>query len=632
MCGICGVVQIGGEPRAVIGSDDLLAMTDAMTHRGPNDRGIYEAPGIAIGVRRLSIVDVEGGHQPVENEDGAIVAAQNGELYNHLDLRSVLRGDHRYQSRCDTEILPHLYEEDGADFPARLRGKFAACVWDGRERRAVIARDRLGVKPLYWSRVGDLVVFASELRALIASGLVDVELDLEAVDAYLTLGYFPGVATPIAGVHKLLPGHRLVVDASGVSDAAYWEYPLPETSGRVRPIEEYADELQELLAEAVRLRLMSDVPLGVMLSGGLDSSLIVALMARELSSPVKTFSVGFVEDREGNELADARRVAELFATEHHELELSFTQTGIDLDALAWEIDEPVADLSAFGFLMLSALAAEHVTVALAGQGADELFGGYRKHRVASAFRALGPARGAFRPLAGRARPGQTAARRTLGAAGAASSGEMLLAMSGLLDPALRRALYRGPLADVAGNAALTAVSAAGGTRRFDDPLAALLYLDAQLALPEDMLLYFDRASMARSLEVRVPFLDHEVVEWAARVPTQLKVRRLETKLVLKQAARGLLPDSIIDKKKVGFFRYASHAWLVSQLRGELGGRLVAPTRATAGLLDAATVQRLVDDELAGKRSRTQLLLAITMLELWLTSLQQARSGVAAVSA
>lgn len=626
MCGICGVVQIGGDPREVISSRDLLAMTDAMTHRGPNDRGIYEAPGVAFGVRRLSIVDVEGGHQPVENESGSIVAAQNGELYNHLDLRTELAADgHRFRSRCDTEILPHVYERWDSDFPAHLRGKFAACVWDGRRRRAVIARDRLGVKPLYWAQVGDLVVFASELRALVASGLVGTELDIEALDTYLTLGFFPGVATPLAGVHKLLPGHRLVVDPDGIDDSAYWTYPLPDGGRPRQSIAEDAEELRELLGEAVRLRLMSDVPLGAMLSGGLDSSLIVALMARELSTPVKTFSVGFIEDREGNELADARLVSDLFSTEHHELELSFTQSGIDLDDLAWEIDEPVADLSAFGFLMLSAVAAEHVTVALAGQGADELFGGYRKHRVASAFRALGPSRAAARPLTALWPPGQTAARRTLGAFAAPDTGEMLIAMSSLLDPSVRRDLYRGALADTSGAGALTAISRAGGTRHFRDPLAGLLYLDAQLALPEDMLLYFDRASMARSLEVRVPFLDHKLVEWAARVPTRHKVRRLETKVVLKEAARGILPDSIVDKKKLGFFRFASHAWLVSQLRGELGERLVSSDRATADLLDAGMVQRLIDDQLAGRRSRTQLLLAITMLELWLTSFRRSRA-------
>jgi asparagine synthase (glutamine-hydrolysing) len=237
----------------------------------------------------------------------------------------------------------------------------------------------------------------------------------------------------------------------------------------------------------------------------------------------------------------------------------------------------------------------------------------------------------LRPFAARARSGQTRARRTLAAAGAANTGAMLLAMSSLLDSSLRKELYRGPLADVRGDAALASIAAAGGAQRFRDPLAGLLYLDAQLALPEDFLLYFDRASMARSLEVRVPFLDHELVEWAARIPTRVKVRRLETKLVLKQAARGILPDSVIDKRKIGFFRAASHAWLVSQLRGELGERLVGPESPTADLLDVTTIKRLVDQQLSGDRSRTQLVIAIAMLELWLSSLHRSRTGATPVS-
>jgi asparagine synthase (glutamine-hydrolysing) len=613
----------GGEPREVIASERLAAMTDSLTHRGPDDQGFYEAPGIAIGVRRLSIVDVEGGHQPVTSEDGRIVAAQNGELYNHLDLRTQLEAEgHRLSSRCDTEVLPHLYERWGADFASHLRGKFAVVAWDANERRAVLARDRLGVKPLYWTRVNDTVVFSSELRTLLVSGSVDVALDYDAVDAYLTLGYFPRTMTPLHGVFKLLPGHTLVIDGQGVHDSAYWQYPLPAPETRKRPLPEYAAELLERLREAVRLRLMSDVPLGVMLSGGLDSSLIVALMTEEMSEPVKTFSVGFREDHEGNELADARRVAQLFGTDHHELEMSFEDSEVDLADLAWEIDEPVADLSAFGFLMLSALAAQHVKVALAGQGADELFGGYRKHRVASVLRALSPIRQAIRPLTALSSPGPSGVRRLLGALDARRPAEMLLATSGLLDPAMRAKLYSGPLAECSGRSALEAIVAAGGSTMIGDPLAALLYLDAQLALPDDMLLYFDRASMARSLEVRVPFLDHELVEWAATVPTIFKVGRLKTKIVLKEAARGLLPDEIVDKRKLGFFRFASHAWLVAQLRGELGERLVDPARVTAGILDTATVRGLIEDECAGRGGRTQLLLAITMLELWLSKLQQ----------
>jgi asparagine synthase (glutamine-hydrolysing) len=394
MCGICGVVQVGGEPREIVSQALLDSMTDVMTHRGPDDRGTYLAPGIALGVRRLSIVDVEGGHQPVLNEDRSVVAIQNGELYNHANVRRELQGGgHEFESRCDTEVLPHIYELNGPSFPKQLRGKFAIAVWDNRRRRAVLARDRLGVKPLYWTRRGDLVVFASELKAVLASGLVEATLDMEAIDLYLSLGFIPGPRTPLVGVRKLAPGSVLTIDADDVREEPYWRYPEPNADPQPRPIEEYADELLELLRAAVRDRLMSDVPLGAMLSGGVDSSLIVALMAEASSRHVITFAVGFRED-EANELADARRVAETFGCEHHELELSVTENALELDELVWHLDEPIADLSALGFDVLSRLAAQHVTVALAGQGADELFGGYTKHRAAAQIRpflALPPA-------------------------------------------------------------------------------------------------------------------------------------------------------------------------------------------------------------------------------------------------
>src|SRR5436190_16954017 len=513
MCGICGVVQIGGEPRRVVRPDVIDRMTDAMIHRGPNDRGTFAEPGVALGVRRLSIVDVAGGHQPFSNEDGTVVAVQNGELYNHDEIRERLRRKgHSFRSRCDTEILPHLYEAEGPRMTARLRGKFGLAVWDGRRRRAVVARDPLGVKPMYYAVVDDLVVFASELKSLLASGIVPVDLDHEAIDAYLALGYFPAPQTPLAAVKKLLPGHRLVVDARGVRVERYWRYPHPEPERRSEA--DWAEALLEQLDDAVRLRLMADVPLGAMLSGGLDSSLVVALMARHSTGPVKTFSVGFTDAGDANELDDARLVAQTFGCDHHELELRLADREVDLEDLAWFQDEPVADLSALGFLVLSELAAKHVTVALSGQGADELLGGYLKHKAAALSRVV---RGLFAPAAGRlVRRGPRRLQRmgdTLAARGAA---ERTLAMSSKLPPSLRAELARGPLARLDGGAPLRAIrSKVDGVS--GDPLAETLFLDAQLALPDDMLHYFDRASMAHSLEVRVPFLDHVLVEFCARI-------------------------------------------------------------------------------------------------------------------
>src|SRR5829696_726531 len=613
MCGICGVVQVGGEARAVLAPGVLDRMTDVLSHRGPDDRGTYEAAGVALGARRLSIVDVVGGHQPVRNEQGSVWAAQNGELYNHLELHRQLEGEgHRFGSHCDTEILPHLYEREGERYPELLRGKFAIAVWDGERRRAVLARDRLGVKPLYWAQSDDLVIFGSELKSVLASGLIEPRLDYEAIDAYLTFGFLPGPRTPLAGVQKLLPGHRLIIDAAGARSEAYWHYPKPAPDHSLSE-HEHGERLLELLEESVRLRLMSDVPLGAMLSGGLDSSLIVALMARNMSEPVKTFSVGFREAAEGNELADARLVANHYGTDHHELELSLHDQQLDLPDLVWHLDEPLADLSALGFLALSQLATQHVTVALSGQGADELLGGYRKHLAASlAQRVPSPVRSAATVAAGRSgRIGRTA--RTLTAGDAV---DRLLAMSGHVDERLRSRLYAPALAATGGGAAAGAV--AERLNGFQGrALETTLYVDAQLALVDDMLHYFDRASMAHSLEVRVPFLDHHLVEHCATIPDNLKVRGLTRKHLLRQVAAEIVPDGVLEKKKMGFFIGAMGTWFRAQAGGAIQEYLLGDNPRYASLLEAREVERLVREHAASRAQHDRLLLSILMLEVWL---------------
>lgn len=631
MCGICGAVQLGGAPREVLAVETLERMTDLMSHRGPDDRGTYVAPGVAFGVRRLSIVDVEEGHQPLSSEDRSVWAIQNGELFNHLAVRRELEQQgHRFRTRCDTEILPHLYEQHGDRFPELLRGMFGLALWDDRKRRAVIVRDRLGIKPLYYAVCGDLLVFASELKSLLASGLVGGALDYEAIDAYLTLGFFPTPATPLAGVSKLQPGHRLVVERGTVRTESYWRYPAPNVSSESASPEEWAERLLEELEESVKLRLMSDVPLGAMLSGGLDSSLIVALMARNMTEPVKTFSVGFAEAAGGNELNEARLVAAQLGCEHHELELSFHSHEVDLANLVWHLDEPLADLSSLGFLALSGLASEHVTVALSGQGADELFGGYRKHRAAAIAgrwrRVPWVLRRPAELAAGRG-PGRIRrASRTLAAGDPATR---LLAMSGNIDPALRQRLVRGPLAELDGLAARRAISARidGVT---DDPLPVTLYLDAQLGLVDDMLHYFDRASMAHSLEVRVPFLDHHLVEFAAGVPAQQKIQGTTTKAILKRTARGLVPDSIIDKPKIGFFNGAVGGWFSAQADGAIADWLLTERPCYSEFIDRAEVERLVREHVsgtAGGNGHSHALLSILMLEIWLADyLPRARSS------
>ncbi len=518
-------------------------------------------------------------------------------------------------------MIPHLYEDFGPRFVDRLRGKFGIAVWDGERRRAVVARDRLGVKPIYYAEAGDLIIFASELKSVLASGLVDTALDYEAIESYLTLGFFPGPRTPLAGVSKLPAGHLLIADASGARLEQYWTYPQATREAPRLRDEEYQEQLLAGLEESVQLRLMSDVPLGAMLSGGLDSSVIVALMARNMRDPVKTFSVGFAEAGTGSELADARHVAAAFGADHHELELSLDDPAIDILELVWHLDEPLGDLSSLGFLALSELAAKHVTVALSGQGADELLGGYRKHRAASLAASgiacqarCGPQRCRLPPRGPKRfeRPARARSARPIPSA-------RLLAMSGRMDEDVRSELVRGPLAELDGRAAHRAIAAhANGLE--DDPLPATLFLDGQLGLVDDMLQYFDRASMAHSLEVRVPFLDHELVEFCATVPSDLKVRRLTTKYLLRQVARDLVPPRVLEKKKVGFFSHALEGWFSAQTGGLVGHYLLDPEPKYAEFLDRAWVERMVTAQADGTdRRHGRLLLAILMLEVWLST-------------
>ena len=604
----------------MIAPEALDRMVDAIRHRGPDDLGTHVAEGVALGVRRLSIVDVDGGHQPFSNEDGSVWAIQNGELYNHVDVRERLANDgHRFQSRCDTEILPHLYERHGERCFEELRGMFGIAIWDGRRRRAVLGRDRLGIKPLYYAVAGDLLVFASELKSVLASGLIEPELDYEAIDAYLAFGFIPAPRSPIVQVAKLPPGHLLIADPAGVRVQRYWEFPEPAPVTGLT-LDEWADGLLEQLDESVRLRLMADVPVGAMLSGGLDSSLIAALMARHSGGAVKTFSVGFREAGDANELADARHVANVLGAEHHELELSIADQTIDLAELVWSMDEPLADLSGLGFLALSQLAATHVKVALSGQGADELLGGYLKHRAAALCAAWNHLPSGIRRAEARVAPyARGRFRRAARTLAATDSTSRLVEMSSKLDGDLRRILVTGPLAELDGQAAARAVRALARCED-DHPLSTTLYLDAQLALVDDMLHYFDRASMYHSLEVRVPFLDHHFVEFCARIPPQHKVRNLRTKAVLKRAARDLVPQQIIDKKKVGFFRPAVDDWFRTQTGGPVGEYLLTGNPRCAEFLDRDTITDLVHrHQTRTGRPQPHLLLAILMLEVWLST-------------
>jgi asparagine synthase (glutamine-hydrolysing) len=619
MCGIAGAFSVEPMDGPPLREPVLRRMTEIIEHRGPDDAGYVLENGIALGARRLSIVDVDGGHQPMANEDGTVWGAQNGELYNHEAIRSRLSAvGHSFRTRCDTEILPHLYEVYGPRLCEELRGKYAVAVWDGREQRGVIARDRLGIKPLYYAEVDGLVVFGSELKSVIASGLVSDELDPEAIAAYLSLGFVPAPFTPLAQVRKLGPGERLVVGGGHVVRERYWRYPAPPADPPRLSGAQSAERVLDALEESVVSRLMSDVPLGAMLSGGLDSSLIVALMARNMSEPVKTFAVGFSGTGAGNELADARRVADALGTEHHEIELPLRSDHDALASLAWHLDEPMADLSSLGFLALCELASKHVTVALSGQGADELLGGYRRHAMAAWAggwqRLPAPARAAAARLARRAGPARAAG--LVDALQAPDPVSRMLGSIGMLHPDLQDRLFSGALAghaDAAERIAHRHLAEIPGAV----PLEAALYLEAQLGLVDDRLHYFDRASMAWSLEVRVPFLDHHVVEAFAALPPSAKVRGREQKRALRLAARGLVPDFVLDKPKLGFFSESVGSWLDAEGGATVDRLLLDDAPRYAAVIDPSVVHGIVRAWRAGEGRHAKGVLALVMLELWL---------------
>ncbi|HTD58123.1 MAG TPA: asparagine synthase (glutamine-hydrolyzing) [Solirubrobacteraceae bacterium] len=621
MCGICGMATRDGAGEA-LDEERLRKMTDAIVHRGPDERGTHIEPGIALGMRRLSIIDVAGSHQPIVNEDGSVLAVFNGEIYNYKALREdLVKRGHRLRTAGDGEVIVHLYEEYGVDFARHLSGIFAVALWDASRRRLVLVRDQFGVKPLYYSFGPGGLAFASEVKALIVGGLLQPSLDPLAAELFLAFGFVPGPRSLFAGVEKLMPASLVVWEGDGqVEQRSYWsagEGASPRSSSA--SWEDDQSQLLELLRRSTRAQMVSDVPLGSMLSGGLDSSLITALMAEHSSRPVKTFSIGFVEDADANELGDARSVAERLGTDHHELLTSATEHPELLDEAMWHLEEPIADVSFLGFMLLSRLARESVTVALSGQGADELLGGYRKHQIAALAAALAhapsAARGGLAALGRRAAPGSTLARG-IEAVATDDPALRLLAMSRILQPADRMELlsadFRAPYIEGELSRAIRAQLPCEG----ESALGQTLALDTRMALVDNMLLYFDKMSMASSLEVRVPFLDTEIAGFCAHLPDQRKVWLGRRKELLKRASRGLVDEQIIGKRKRGFFHSALGAWLRVHSGTLLSDTLLDPRALARGQYDATAVRGLLAGAGAGGKKSDQRLFCLMLLERW----------------
>jgi asparagine synthase (glutamine-hydrolysing) len=620
MCGICGVLSLNG---AGVDRGVLESMNETLVHRGPDSGGAFVDSRVGLAARRLAIIDLAGGDQPIANEDGSITVVQNGEIYNYRELRAELerRGGHRFSTRSDTEVLVHLYEEYGPEFVKRLRGMFAIALWDERNRRLVVARDRFGIKPLYYRLKEDSIAFASELKALLRMPDFSREVDLDALDAFLAFGFVPAPLTIFKEARKLPPGSLLIWEEGGRPNLRIESYarPTPVSADRVRQESEetLAEELRERLRDSVRAHLIADVPVGVFLSGGVDSSLIVALAAEVSSGPVKTFTVGF-EERHFDERGAARLVADRYATDHHEIVMR--PDGVKLlSALADVFDEPFADASAIPTYLIAQLAREHVKVALTGEGGDELFGGYNYyvgHRVAPF---VGPLAAAVRPLVNRL-PTSSAksstfdwqAKRFVRGARLGVV-ERHYAWKTYVPPEERADLI---LADRrAEQDPLDLLAARYAETDGAEELARVMDMDMGIFLVDDMLVKTDRATMAHSLEARVPLLDPTVAELTLALPSRLKVRGFAKKRLLKRAAEPLVPARIINGEKRGF-SIPRAAWLRGELQPFVRDVLSEQNLRRQGFFSPAAVTQMIDGHVAERADHGRKIWALLAFSLW----------------
>ncbi len=637
MCGINGIALAGG---GRVSAADVRRMRDVLTHRGPDDSGLLIDGGVGLGHRRLSIVDVSGGHQPMPNEDGTLHLVFNGEIYNHADYRPSLEArGHVYRTHCDTETILHLYEEEGERAVEKLRGMFAFAIWDAPRRELFIARDRLGVKPLYYVHRDDgSLYFASEIKALLAARAVRAELNYAALTDYLANHAPSGEETLFRGVRRLPPGHTLTWHDGRVRIRKYWDVSFAgdgeagkEVGGdgaRPRSDEDYVAEWSELFRTSVRLRLMADVPLGMFLSGGIDSSAIAAVMSTLVTDPVKTFSVAFAE-REANELEYARMVARAYGTDHHEVVVSPREFFDALPRLVWHEDEPLAHPSSVALYFVSALAARHVKVVLTGEGSDELLAGYGRYRKTVYNLALGA-----RYHARAAAPWPRAVPRGVESLPAASRVRQKLARTFLcLTPDIQSIYFdnfavfpRHMQASLLTPATRERVGARGldpyaevgrhlGATDAETLLNRLLYADTKTYLHE-LLMKQDQMSMAASIESRVPFLDHKLVEYTARLPERMKLRGWTTKYILRRSMKGVLPEQILTRPKMGF-PVPVGAWFRGEFRGVVDEYVLGERAASRGIFERDFVRAVAAEHMAGAADHTERLWSLVNFEMWL---------------
>jgi asparagine synthase (glutamine-hydrolysing) len=629
MCGITGFL----DPEGLLGEADLRRMNATISRRGPDGEGYYLAPGVGLAMRRLAIIDINGGWQPVYNEARTIAVVFNGEIYNFRELRAELEGlGHRFRTHSDSEVIAHLYERYGEGFAARLRGMFGIAIWDTVKKQLVLSRDRFGIKPLYVARVGRAIIFGSELKAVMASGRVDRKLDWQAVDHYFAYTFIPAPFTIYSGVRKFPTAHTAVISQDGAyREQSYWS--LPPQTEKPLPAEELEAATERALLAAVESHMVSDVPVGAFLSGGVDSSIVVAMMTKFAAQPVKTFTVGFTDagERFIDERGYARELAQRYKLDHQEIQVTPRANDI-LDDIVDAFDEPFADDSVVPSYYVSQETVRSVKVAMTGLGGDELFAGYKRHlgvKVARFYQSV-PAvlrKGVLDPLIRRvpesARFGDAIDHlkrfsRASSMGAAAQYQDYMIT----LPRADRLRLYDADAAaritqDSTEHAVATLFDSAGSTHALEKALRS----DIGFYLPDDLLALSDRISMWHSLELRVPFLDHPFVEHAANVPAGQKISGFTQKHLLRKIARRWVPDSILDHRKQGF-EAPMGAWLRGPLLPLFDSVVNSTGFRELGVFNQETVRTLRDDHVAGRRKNSKILFATMMFGLW-----AARNGI-----
>jgi asparagine synthase (glutamine-hydrolysing) len=615
MCGICGIYNMqSGEP---VSWELVEQMSELVTHRGPDDRGVYLDGNLGLGFTRLSIIDLSGGHQPMCNETGEIWVVFNGEIWNFKALRQeLLEKGHHFRTSSDTETIVHAYEEYGVDCIKCLHGMFGLAIWDQPRKRLLLARDRVGKKPLYYTCVDGNLLFASEIKSLLRHPRVKRLVDVQALADFLSIRYVPGPATLFANISKILPGHWLLCENGTIRTGCYWDFTFGETEER--PVEDYLQGIRQHIRRAVQERMMADVPVGTMLSGGVDSSIITGIMSQLTDRPVKTFSVGF--DVPGfNELPYARLVSEHLGTEHHELVVQCSDLTEHWPLLTWHRDEPVSEPSDLGVYLISRLARQHVKVVLSGEGGDELFAGYPKYVVdwIAKYYHLLPAvvrDGFITPLLGHL-PYNMRKLKMAGRVLSEPTPQRWVSWFGVFNGQLKNDLLSENTKACIDNDASRTFQRWLEHNQQRDNLSSMLYLDTKIWLPDNLLMKADKMTMAASLESRLPLLDYKLIEYAASIPSSVKVKPFQAKYLLKRAYADFLPRPILTRKKMGF-NVPNGTWFREGQRHVITQLLLSERARSRGFLNNDCVAAILHDHLEGRTQYTNQLFILASLELW----------------